>query len=165
MAKRIHYFSYGSNMSIRRLLARVPSAIKVGTGVPGRHELKFHKIGSRDGTGKCDIMETGNAEHFVSGVLFHIEPQEKTELDRIEGLGCGLEHKTVAIRLVDGHVIEAFSYCATFIDPTLKPLDWYREHVLIGARENALPEAYVRAIEVIEDSDSIRRDRELSVYR
>jgi hypothetical protein len=48
------------------------------------------------------------------------------------------------------------------------PLDWYREHVLRGARENNLPGAYIRSIEAIEamaDDDAIRREKELSIYR
>jgi len=70
--------------------------------------------------------------------------------------------------LNDGSTIEAFTYYATNIDPELKPLDWYREHVLRGARENELPIEYIHSIEILEfdeDSDAERRDKELSIYR
>jgi hypothetical protein len=155
-------------MSTRRLLARVPSAIKVDTGRLEKHELRFHKIGNKDGTAKCDATETGNPAHYVHGVLFHIAYEEKTELDRIEGSGNGYEQKDVVIRLNNGVVIEAYTYYATHIDPVLKPLDWYKEHVLTGARENGLPEEYICAIgtiESIKDIDLTRRNRELSIYR
>ena len=168
MEKRLYYFSYGSNMSIRRLLARVPSATKVGTGILERHELRFHKKSHKDGSAKCDACNTGNLAHYVHGVLFDISYEEKSVLDRIEGKGYGYEQKDVVIRLNSGSVIEAFTYYATHIDPALKPLDWYKAHVLTGARENALPEDYVCAIEAIdsvEDIDFERRDRELSIYR
>ena len=35
------------------------------------------------------------------------------------------------------------------IDTTLRPFDWYKEHVLRGAREHGLPVAYVAGIERI----------------
>ena len=164
----MHYFSYGSNMSIKRLLDRVPSAKKVDIGILEAHELKFHKISNKDGSAKCDARETGKSEHYVYGVLFHISQEEKPELDRKEGLGYGYEQKDVLIKLDNGSVIEAFTYYATNIDPTLKPLDWYKEHVLRGARENELPEEYIcviETIESIEETDLERRDRELSIYR
>jgi hypothetical protein len=64
--------------------------------------------------------------------------------------------------------LEAFTYYATNIDPDLKPLDWYKEHVIRGARENELPIEYIRTIEAVdfvEDSDVERHDEELSIYR
>jgi len=163
----MHYFSYGSNMSIRRLLARVPSATKIDTGILERHQLRFHKAAIKDGSAKCDAMETGHRDHRIYGVLFDIAEHEKPVLDRYEGLGHGYEVKDVIVKLNTGPVVEAYTYYATIIDPALKPLNWYKEHVVRGARENALPENYIRAIEAIEfleDTDIERRDRELSIY-
>lgn len=163
----MYYFSYGSNMSVRRFIARVPSARRVGTGILESHELKFHKVSRKDGTAKCDACETGSREHVVHGVVFHISAHEKSELDRVEGLHDGYGEKNVLVRLHDSTVIETFTYYATNIDPALKPLDWYREHVIIGARENNLPEDYIRLLEAVdydEDPDRERRDRELSIY-
>jgi len=164
----VHYFSYGSNMSVKRLLDRVSSAKKVDVGILEKHELKFHKISKKDGSAKCDAYETGNPEHKLYGVVFHISEQEKPELDRKEGLGYGYKQKDVKILLNDGTTIEAFTYYATNINPELKPFDWYKEHVLRGARENKLPLEYIRRIEIIEhieDSDTKRRNDELSIYR
>jgi gamma-glutamylcyclotransferase len=164
----MHYFSYGSNMSIKRLRDRVPSAKKVDVGILEKHELKFHKISSNDGSAKCDACETGNTEHKLYGVVFHISEEEKPGLDKKEGLGYGYEQKNVKILLNNGATIYAFTYYATNINPELKPLDWYKEHVLRGARENELPIEHIRSIEVIEhvdDSDTERRDNELSIYR
>ena len=72
------------------------------------------------------------------------------------------------ILLDNGTAIEAFIYYATNINPELKPFDWYKEHVLRGAKENGLPVEYIRSIENIEhteDSDTKRRSDELSIYR
>ena len=164
----MHYFSYGSNMSIKRLLERVPSARKVSIGILEGHELKFHKISNIDGSAKCDAKHTGNPVHLVYGVVFRISPEDKSKLDSKEGLGFGYDQKDVLIKLNDGSVIEAYTYYATKIDSTLMPLDWYKEHVIRGAKENDLPDEYIRVIEEIEsvdDADIERRNRELSIYR
>jgi len=163
----MHYFSYGSNMSIRRLLDRVPSANRVGTGILEMHVLKLHKVSTKDGSAKCDASETGIPGHLVYGVVFHISAHEKANLDNEEGLGYGYEEKEVLIKLDNGTSLMAFTYYATSIDPALRPLDWYREHVVRGARENALPEEYIRMIEANEydvDPDHERREKELFIY-
>lgn len=164
----MHYFSYGSNMSIRRLHDRVPSAKKVGVGILERHELRFHKVSKKDGSAKCDAFETKEPTHKLYGVVFYISEKDKNKLDMKEGLGYGYKQKDVKIQLNDGETVIAFTYYATDINSELKPLDWYKEHVLRGARENELPIEYIRSIEIIEhveDSDSQRRDNELSIYR
>lgn len=132
------------------------------------HELRFHKVSRKDGSAKCDARETGDPEHRVHGVLFHISEIEKPRLDEVEGLGLGYEQKVVSIELDDGSSIEAFTYYATLVDPVLKPFSWYKEHVLRGARENGLPENYIREIEAIvsvDDTDQARCERELSIYQ
>jgi gamma-glutamylcyclotransferase len=164
----MYYFSYGSNMSIRRLRLRVPSVACIGSGILKGHELRFQKVSSRDGSAKCDAVVTANPNLVVYGVVYRIDEAEKPGLDRAEGLGFGYEQKNVLIEMENGADVQAFCYFATEIDPQLKPLDWYREHVLKGARENNLPGAYIRSIEAIEavkDDDAIRREKELSVYR
>lgn len=164
----MHYFSYGSNMSTKRLRARVPSAERVAAAMLEGHALKFHKVSVVDGSAKCDAIETGNPNDFVHGVLFRISPLEKPCLDRNEGLGIGYDEKIVCVRLSDGSSVAAFTYYATRIDPDLKPFDWYKTHVLVGARENGLPPDYVtmiEAVQCVEDTHAQRRARELSIYR
>ena len=164
----MYYFSYGSNMSSRRLLARVPSAVKLGVGRLANHELRFHKIGSRDGSAKCDAFETGHAQHVIHGVVFTIDALHKSWLDHHEGLGQGYEVKSVEIIMDDGSVIKAFTYYATNINADLKPFDWYKQHVLIGAKEHGLPDAYIEslaAISVIPDVNLDRQQQELAIYR
>lgn len=161
------YFSYGSNMSQARLRARAPSAVKVATGSLPYHDLRFHKISQVDGSAKCDALETGDPEHRVLGVVYEIAATDKPLLDRAEGLGIGYGQKEVIIELSGGGSLVAFTYYATLIDPGLRPLDWYREHVLRGAREHGLPRDYVgrlEAVETVVDADARRRRRELSIY-
>ena len=140
------YFAYGSNMSSERLRDRTPSAISLGRArLPG-YALRWHKLG-RDGSGKCDIEPSGAPGTAVWGVLYQIDGGEKDHLDTVEGLGVGYDEETV--RVQTGTVVrEAVTYKARpdRIDPALRPLAWYKAHVLCGATEHGLPDEYVRGI-------------------
>jgi cation transport regulator ChaC len=145
----------------------VPSAKKVAVGELHSHQLRFHKVSKKDRSGKCDAFRTDNDQDRVFGVLFEIPEEEKANLDKWEGRGYGYDEKIVDIHLPGGEVAQAFTYTATNIDESLRPLDWYKEHVIRGARENALPVGYIKKIEAIkcdEDTDTERREREMSIY-
>ena len=155
-------------MSTKRLRNRVASASRLGVGILLQHELKFHKIGRKDSSAKCDAKETGNPRNFVIGVVFDIFESDKLKLDQEEGLGNGYNEKQVIINLNDGKIVKAFLYYATHIDPELKPFHWYKEHVVRGAKENGLPEKYIQIIESIEsvaDPDDVRHEKEVAIYR
>lgn len=160
------YFSYGSNMSSARLLARVPSARLITTATLIEHELRFHKR-SVDGSGKCDAFQTGDSNHQVIGAVFEIDAREKPDLDRHEGVGYGYEEKEVTLIHSSGREIMAYSYYATHIDEGLKPYHWYKHHVLTGARENRLPTSYINRflnVESTEDHNQERHELEMAIH-
>jgi len=164
----MYYFAYGSNLSTRRLQARVAAAVPVGRAVLSGHSLRFHKRGRRDRTGKCDAWCTGSPADAMHGAVYAIPDADRSALDEHEGLHHGYEEKQVEVMLADGTRVSAFTYYATDIDPGLTPLDWYLHHVITGALEHALPEPYVRELASVvcdADPDSARKQRELSVYR
>lgn len=162
------YFSYGSNMSFKRIVERVPSAKVVQVAKLERYELKFHKVSTNDGSAKCDIQKTNKPDQIVLGVVYDIDAVEKPILDSKEGLGDGYEQRSIKVITDEGEELEAFAYCATVKDEKLKPYHWYKEHVLRGARENSLPEYYIRGIEGIQsiaDPDPCRHEKEMAIYR
>lgn len=166
MNSYLHYFAYGSNMSLKRLRARVPDAQPIGRAALPGHELRFHKRG-RDGSAKCDAFYIGPGNRTLAGVLFTLPSSGLTTLDRIEGLGAGYERKQVDVELDRGDMCRALTYYATDIDAALTPFCWYRHHVLTGANEFGLPRAHIEAIEAVNtlrDPDSERRAREYSHY-
>ncbi len=160
-------FSYGSNMSIIRIQDRVPSARPVVVAKLPKHKLRFHKV-SIDGSGKCDAEETEDPNDYVFGVLFDISDSEKPALDRKEGLGAGYNEKEVEVVTTDGRAMKSVMYFATNIDSSRRPYTWYKNHVLMGAKENGLPEEYISKIEAViadDDPDRERSECELSIYR
>lgn len=138
------YFAYGSNMSSERLRARAPSAISLGKAWLPHYALRWHKLG-RDGSGKCNVEFAGpDSTEVVWGVLYEIDCRDKPGLDADEGLGMGYDEGIVDIH-TDSGVRRALTYTARpdKIDPALRPLGWYKEHVLHGAHEHGLPDDYV----------------------
>ena len=153
-------------MSTPRIKHRVVSANVISTACLHQHSLEFRKK-SADGSAKCDIAHTGSPYDVVYGVLYEIQFADKHILDQYEGLGNGYEAKHVPIILPDGKSIEANTYYATHIDTSLKPYHWYKEHVLRGACEHALPDEHIAAIEAISsvaDPDCNKHIEELSIY-
>jgi hypothetical protein len=154
-------------MAVERLRARVPSARLLGTAVLIGHALRFDKPGSMDGTGKCDAAHTGDPADQVLGALYSMEAADLALLDRFEGVGHGYERRTVSVVAASGESVQAEIYIATHRGADLRPLDWYKEHVLRGARALGLPAAYIATIDAIAadaDTDAQRRSRELSIY-
>ncbi len=158
-------FCYGSNMSRRRLQARVPSAQFLTAAELPCHRLRFHKA-AMDGSAKCDAHETGSSDDRVIGVVYEIAGNEKRDLDKHEALGRGYNEKQVELITPTGN-LQAWMYFATRIKDSLKPFRWYKEHVLIGARENRLPADYIaqiEAVESIDDPKGKRHKREMAIY-
>jgi gamma-glutamylcyclotransferase len=159
------YFAYGSNMRSARLRERVPSARYFAIGTIKGYKLAFHKRSKKDGSAKADALFTDDDTDSVWGVLFQIDPNQKHILDVAEGLHYGYDEKMVTVETEAGDVT-AIMYYATDIDASLQPYSWYVWHVLVGAREHVLPEAYVQEIErvpQIEDPDRERDAKERAV--
>lgn len=153
-------FAYGSNMSTARIQERCRSATPLGVAELSGHDLRWHKRGRTDGSGKCDIVVSERPEARVFGVLYRIADCEKRTLDRAEGLGQGYAEITVQV-LCEGTPTTARAYQATDIDPRLQPFSWYHALVVAGAREHGLPPAYIerlKAIAVQEDPDRGRHE-------
>ncbi len=153
-------------MSTPRIRHRVESASVISSGYLPAHSLEFHKK-SVDGSAKCDIELTQNPNDIVYGVVFQLLVSDKLILDDHEGLGNGYDEKDVAIVLPDGSTIEATTYYATHIDKSLLPYHWYKQHVLRGAREHALPVEHIKSIQAITsiaDPDEDKHYKELSIY-
>jgi gamma-glutamylcyclotransferase len=154
-------------MSTRRLGERILSARPLTVSTLTGHQLCWHKLG-RDGSGKCDAFYTGNEQHHVVGVLYEIARHDQPLLDQFEGVGAGYEVATVTLLLPSGEQQQAFTYRATHIDPHVLPFNWYKTHVIQGAREHRLPTAYIALLEsvcAVDDSDQSRHARELLIYR
>ncbi|AWL11061.1 hypothetical protein HMF8227_00565 [Saliniradius amylolyticus] len=164
----MHYFAYGSNLSLKRIQARLDRVKRLGTYMAWDHQLRFHKLG-QDNSAKCDIYYTGDPDHYVYGALYWVDHDDKAILDRIEGLDHGYQQKQIEVENTEGHRLQAFTYYATDIQTDDKPFSWYHYHVLTGAKENGFPQdyiqAYIEAVPAVPDPELERHRRELAIYQ
>jgi gamma-glutamylcyclotransferase len=168
MSDYIFYFAYGSNMSLKRIKARIDSAEFLYKAKLFHHTLKFHKISKKDGSGKCDAAFTGNRKDFVFGAVFSINTTQLKDLDTFEGCGSGYCRKTVCVITDSNEILKVETYIATSINNLLYPFDWYKEHVIRGAESIGLPSEYISKIEVVHaqiDPNLERKTKELSIYQ
>ena len=78
------YFAYGSNMLEQRLKDRVKSAEFFSNAWIRGYEVRFRKI-SIDDSGKADLVQTGDLEDIVHGVVYQFDPDHWPALDKHEG--------------------------------------------------------------------------------
>lgn len=162
---KTYYFAYGSNMSKKRMLARVPSAAVISTAVLHGYMLAFHKL-SFDGSAKCDVIKSNGPGDCVHGVLYAISMADVKLLDLAEGAGYAYDRRTIELD-VSRMRVKAECYFAKGTTPGLTPYGWYLEHILVGARQARLPVDYVASIAAVNftnDPDIARHTKELSVY-
>lgn len=158
----VKYAAYGSNLHPFRLRERTGEARLLGTAVAEGLELRFHKRGSVDGSGKCNIVEARDSRVHVA--VFEITPAGCEELDIAEAVGSGYERSRIEL--------EGFGRCLTYraqtshIDDALAPFDWYKDLVLAGCRYHGFPEDYLQlidAVEAIADPDPERHATHLQL--
>ena len=130
------YLAYGSNLSSARMRERVASAQTLGVARLEGWRLACDKRG-RDGSGKANIVPDGEA--VVWGVVYRIEPDEWTILDRFER---GYERVRVEARIGDDD-LDVQTYASRRLTGDPVPYDWYKALLLAGAREHGLPREYV----------------------
>ena len=138
----------------QRLTERVGSALPFSNAWIRGYEVRFRKI-SFDDSGKADLVETGDLEDIVHGVVYQFDPAEWHALDKHEGAtGNNPGYDRVPIQVhTDLSNRDVTTYLARRgrIDESLKPYTWYRDLILCGAEQHGLPEDYRRKIESIVD--------------
>lgn len=143
------YFAYGSNMLEERLKARVKSAEFLWNARIRGYEVRFRKI-SIDGSGKADLVQTGNPEDIVHGVVYEFDPADWHTLDKHEGAtGNNPGYDRVPIQVhTDSGDRDITTYLAHRgrIDESLRPYTWYLALISHGAEQHGLPEDYQRKI-------------------
>ena len=98
------YFAYGSNMLGQRLKDRVKSAEFFSNAWIRSYEVRFRKK-SDDGSGKADLVQTGDLEDIVHGVVYQFDPDHWPALDKHEGAtgnNPGYDRVPIQVHTVSG---------------------------------------------------------------
>ena len=143
---RVLYFAYGSNLDLRRFRRRCPGASVVGRARLPDHQLAFTRYSRHEKGGVADIVPQPGAA--VWGALYEVDDAGLAALDEYEGAPRAYRRETV--RVVDDHAVEqeAIAYVANKTGE-FAPSRQYLAQIAQGARDHALPEDYVRAIEQV----------------
>ena len=155
------YFAYGSNMCTGRLTARVGSAKFIAVAQLFQHRFAFEKK-SDDYSAKGNAAETKLDSDLVWGVVFDIDPAQKPNLDRAEGLGHGYAEKKVTVTDQTQQSYECVMYYA---QPSHiiadRPYSWYKRFVTEGARQHSLPQEYIdQHLEAHADKQDLDKQRD-----
>ena len=159
-------FSYGSNLCVPRIEARVGRVTEVSVGFVTHRRLAFHKR-SIDGSAKADAAFVDAHTAAIWGVVYRLSADGKRKLDQFEFLGTGYDQIQVDVQH-GGQATSAWMYVARpeVIDPSLQPYRWYRDLIVHGAIHHRLPADYVEFIRsqpTIEDPDSHRHVTNMSL--
>ncbi|XP_076471431.1 gamma-glutamylcyclotransferase-like [Babylonia areolata] len=153
------YFAYGSNLLRERLILRNPSAQFTAVAKLTDYKLIFVGNGSRWQGGAANIQEAKGSE--VWGAVWHMDTKDIPSLDRQEGRYTAME---VDVRDPKGETFRCRTYqlrCpGHWAEPSL-PSPQYKDVIVRGARQNGLPEEYVRGLEGLPDNGF---SGELAVY-
>ena len=142
------YFAYGSNMASSQMAERCPGAVCLGIArLPG-YRLAFDAWSNRRGGLVADVLPTPGAD--VWGVLWRVTEEHAEALDRYEGVARGqYRRETVQVESAQGEAVAAFAYVICNPGDEGPTTDGYRDLLLEGAREHALPPSSVKAIEEV----------------
>jgi gamma-glutamylcyclotransferase len=140
------YFAYGSNMEPRRMKRRAPHCRSLGPArLPG-HRLDFTRYSTGFHGGVADVVPDPEAE--VWGVLYEVEESDLEGLDEYEGVPVGYRRDTVSVIDQKGREREASVYVANRTGH-FAPRRAYMDLLLRGAREQGLPEEWIRHLESV----------------
>lgn len=153
------YFAYGSNLSSERIKVQNPSAVAVGPALLEDYKLDFNFHSKRWHGAPATIQAEPGSQ--VYGVLWKLHLDNLSSLDNQEGVKSKIYNRfQVEVRTLKDGVLSqekssAFSYQlhpdrCTSTGKDKQPSKVYLNVMLNGARENQLPQDYIKKLEAIE---------------
>jgi gamma-glutamylcyclotransferase len=127
-------------MSSARFWQRVPNARALGRATWPGMRLTCNQV-SVDGSGKANLVtDDGNR---AWGVLYEIHERDWRILD---GFEPGYTRQSCTVQIEDGAILSAQAYLGNGPFRETPTFDWYRDHLLEGAREFQLPRSIIELI-------------------
>lgn len=131
MSKRL-YVAYGSNLNIRQMQHRCPTAKLYGTGIVSDYELQFK------GQPNCAFATIAPKEGSeVPVAVWEIQPQDERSLDRYEGYPSHYFKQNIPVQL-DGEEVDAMVYIMNLKMKFGMPSPYYYQTVLEGYHDCGL---------------------------
>jgi gamma-glutamylcyclotransferase len=154
--KTFMYFAYGSNLLKERIIINNPSAQFKGIGKLQGYKFTYDASTSAVGyltsywCGPFATIRPASQKEYVWGVIWELDLNDLEALDNQETyyhpLDVDIENEKAEIVTCRTYEMDG----ATFNDP--KPSPYYKRVVLAGARQNGLPEEYIKFLESLPDN-------------
>jgi hypothetical protein len=148
------YFAYGSNMDWERITEpdRAPTAQFLVRAALPDHALKFTRYSKKQKTGTADVVSQRGSH--VWGVVFHIEDERPDKLDAAEGVNSGAYRPELLTVYGEGDISRPLVRVRTYVVCSKKtehqrPVRWYLDHILKGARRWELPANYIAQLATV----------------
>ena len=138
-----YYFAYGSNMGLRQMISRCPSAIMVSVAALPDHRIVFNRKGTYRPGGVASVAEAPGER--VYGVVWKLSKSDFESLDETEDPKA-YRRTTVLVHTLAGRPYECHIYIAFPNGPDV-PDSSYLEELIKVAGESELPLEYVAQLE------------------
>ena len=129
------YIAYGSNMNLKQMALRCPTAEKIGIGKVQGYGLLFR--GSPDSA--VATIEP-DPDRCVDALVWEIREKDEEFLDRYEGVPTLYQKKMISVVMEDGTKTEGMVYIMNSHYRFGIPSAEYYSAILQGYRENGIPE-------------------------
>jgi len=141
------YFAYGSNLSLRQMRARCPSAITEGRAGLTDHRLDFVQPHDGWGGGVAGIVSATGER--VPGVVYRLSEDDLERLDGFEPVDSARYQRIeVAVQTEIGDARLCWTYVGrVFPEAPYTPSSRYLETLIEGAREHGLEPSYIADLE------------------
>ena len=145
------YFAYGSNLDLRRMRERCPSARFESRAVLHGHRLVFPRRARGRHGGVAGIEPDGASS--VEGVLYLILRKDLKTLDRLRGIAAGCrDRREISVEIPGGAIVTAWTCIARpQSEGPFPPARGYLEQIVRGARQQHLSAEYVAFLQGILD--------------
>lgn len=141
------YFAYCTLLDEGEMQRFVPTARRGAVGTISGQRVVFERHGPGLATGGCNL--TPATGQTVYGVLYGLTDEEFAQLDAISGVDRGL-YTRFALRVTTGTgTVDAETYVIPNAGGPFRPTADYVRPILAGARDLALPDDYVAALDAL----------------
>ncbi len=127
------YFAYGSNLNLRQMLQRCPSARRLHSARLPNYRLLF-TAGSRGQSGGTATIRLQHGEQVLGGV-YEIDEQCLRALDRHEGYPVTYDRMNVIVFDDFGEAVEAVTYFKQGRGVEQQPAPAYLQLIQQGYRD------------------------------
>ena len=164
MSKKL-YIAYGSNLNLRQMARRCPTAVLIGTGVVNGYELQFKGVPD-NAFATIGEKEGGS----VPVAVWELEPRDEMRLNAYEGYPTHYFKKNISVTM-NGKEISGMAYImnlqAEFNMPSFSYLkvirDGYKDCGLdLNVLQQALDETEERLLEQSDEELDEDEDEDLS---